>query len=127
MFYSISDSDKQAAIADAILMREREIQGYDLNITNYTYMLAQLPQDEWPTELAQYQQASAEQVPDAVHDKVSQYQFRDHMRTLMKTERAERAKSYLVYQSLIAQIPAANLEKTILAAIDRLTAPKTAV
>jgi hypothetical protein len=125
MFYSISTADKIATIADAIIMREHEIFGYDTNITNYTVMLAALPQDDWPVNLAQYQYVTLDQVPDEHDDIVNQYQFRDRLRHLLKTERAERAKSYSVYQALIAQIPVAELDAVIAAAIARKNAAQT--
>lgn len=119
MFYSISNADKYTVLADNIIMREREIMSYDINITNYTAMLAALPQDDWPSHLAQYFDATLDKVPDEYDDIVSQYQYRDRLRYLIKTEKAERAKSFRVYEALIAQLPEAERDNIIAAAIAR--------
>ena len=120
MFYSVSNADKYNILADNIVMREKEIMSYDINITNYTAMLAALPQDDWPNHLAQYANATLDQVPDEFDDIVSQYQYRDRLRFLIKTERAERAKSFRVYEALVAQLPEAERDTLITAAIARL-------
>jgi hypothetical protein len=119
MFYSVSNTDKYNILADNIVMREREIMSYDINIANYTAMLAALPQDDWPEHLAQYKAATLDYVPDELDDIVSQYQYRDRLRYLVKTEKAERAKSFRVYEALIAQIPEAERDTLIGAAISR--------
>jgi hypothetical protein len=119
MFYSVSNTDKYNILADNVVMREREIMSYDINIANYTAMLAALPEDEWPSHLAQYKTATLDQVPDELDDIVSQYQYRDRLRYLIKTEKAERAKSFRVYEALIAQIPEAERDTLIGAAISR--------
>ena len=119
MFYSVSNTDKYNILADNVVIREREIMSYDINITNYTAMLAALPEDEWPSHLAQYKTATLDQVPDELDDIVSQYQYRDRLRYLIKTEKAERAKSFRVYEALIAQIPEAERDTLIGAAISR--------
>jgi hypothetical protein len=119
MFYSVSNTDKYNILADNVVMREREIMSYDINIANYTAMLAALPEDEWPSHLAQYKTATLDQVPDELDDIVSQYQYRDRLRYLVKTEKAERAKSFRVYEALIAQIPEAERDTLIGAAISR--------
>lgn len=120
MFYSISNADKYNILADNIVMREKEIMSYDINITNYTAMLAALPQDDWPSHLAQYKAATLDHVPDEFDDIVSQYQYRDRLRFLVKTEKAERAKSFRVYEALVAQLPEAERDTLITAAIARL-------
>ncbi len=119
MFYSVSNTDKYNILADNVVIREREIMSYDINIANYTAMLAALPEDEWPSHLAQYKTATLDQVPDEFDDIVSQYQYRDRLRYLVKTEKAERAKSFRVYEALIAQIPEAERDTLIGAAISR--------
>jgi hypothetical protein len=69
--------------------------------------------------LAQYKAATLDYVPDELDDIVSQYQYRDRLRYLVKTEKAERAKSFRVYEALIAQIPEAERDTLIGAAISR--------
>jgi hypothetical protein len=118
-FYSISDDIKYAAIADNVVMREKELFAYDLNISNYTAMLANLPQGDWPSDLVQYQTSTLDQVPDELDETVSQYQYRDRLRLLIKTEKAERAKSFSVYQALLGQLPANTKDQLIAEAIVR--------
>ena len=119
MFYSVSNADKYNILADNVIMREKEIMSYDINIANYTAMLAALPQDDWPSHLAQYANATLDQVPDEFDDIVSQYQYRDRLRFLIKTEKAERGKSFRVYEALVAQLPEAERDTLIAAAIAR--------
>lgn len=120
--YTINDSNKKEAVANAVVHREREIFSYDLNITNYEAMLAALPQGEWPADLVQYKHSTLDQVPDHLDASVSELQYRDRIRYLIKTERAERNKSWHVYQALLAQIPEAERASAIAAAVARLAA-----
>jgi hypothetical protein len=119
MFYSVSNADKYNILADNVVMREKEIMSYDINIANYTVMLSALPDDEWPSHLAQYKAATLDQVPDEFDDIVSQYQYRDRLRYLVKTEKAERGKSFRIYEALVAQLPEAERDTLIAAAIAR--------
>lgn len=119
MFYSVSNADKYNILADNVVMREKEIMSYDINIANYTVMLSALPDDEWPSHLAQYKAATLDQVPDEFDDIVSQYQYRDRLRYLIKTEKAERGKSFRIYEALVAQLPEADRDNLIAAAIAR--------
>lgn len=104
-FNTISNEDRLAIIADSVVMREREIFSYDLNISNYTVMLASLPDDDWPEHLAQYKTSTLDQVPDEHDAIVADYQYRDRLRGLLKTEKAERNKSFRVYEVLLNQLP----------------------
>lgn len=119
MFYSVSNADKYNLLADNIVMREREIMSYDINISNYTAMLAALPDGDWPEHLAQYKTSTLDQVPDEFDATVSEYQYRDRLRYLIKTEKAERGKSFRVYEALLAQLPEAERDTLIAAAIAR--------
>jgi hypothetical protein len=119
MFYSVSNTDKYNILADNIVMREREIMSYDINISNYTAMLAALPDGDWPEHLTKYKTSTLDQVPDEFDATVSEYQYRDRLRYLIKTEKAERGKSFRVYEALLAQLPEAEREALITAAIVR--------
>jgi hypothetical protein len=119
VFYSVSNTAKYPILADNAVMREQEIMAYDINITNYTAMLESMPQDEWPEHLAQYKEATLDLVPDEFDDIVSQYQYRDRLRYLLKTEKAERAKSFRVYEALLAQLPADQRDTLMAEAIAR--------
>jgi len=119
-FYTISQQKHYETVAEAIVGREQEIYHYDLNITNYEAMLAALPADDWPENLAQYQRSTLDQVPDEHDQTVSDYQYRDRLRLLLKTERLERSKSYRVYQALLAQLPADQRDTLIAEAHARM-------
>lgn len=119
MFYSVSNNAKYPLLADNAVMREQEIMSYDINITNYTAMLASMPDGDWPEHLAQYKEATLDLVPDEFDDIVSQYQYRDRIRYLLKTEKAERAKSFRVYEALLAQLPADQRDTLMAEAIAR--------
>ena len=119
-FYTITPQNTVNAIADAIVGREQELFSYDINITNYEIMLATLPQGEWPENLAQYKRSTLDQVPDELDETVSQYQYRDRIKTLLKTERLERNKAQRIYEALLSQIPEADRATVIAAAQARL-------
>lgn len=119
MFYSVSGTTKYPVLADNAVMREKEIMGYDINIQNYASMLAALPADDWPEHLAQYKHATLDHVPDEYDSVVSQYQYRDRLRFLIKTEKAERDKSFRVYEALLAQLPADQRDTLMAEAIAR--------
>lgn len=119
-YKTISQSDHQAIIADNIVHREREVFAYDMNITNYDALLAALPQDEWPEHLVQYKGLTADKIPDEYDDICNQLNYRDRIRGLVKTERAEREKSQRVLDVLLQQIPENELEAALQAAMQRL-------
>ena len=121
-FYTINDTHLNDTIAEAIVHRERELFSYDLNIVNYETALAGMPQDDWPEHLAQYQTATLDQVPDEYDAIVSEYQFRDRLRYLLKTERAERLKTFKIYEALVARLPADQIETLVAEAQARINA-----
>lgn len=116
--YSVSQQDTYKAIADNVIMREFEIASYDLNISNYTTLLQTLPQEDWPENIAQYKGVTdLDLVPDEFDDIVNEYNFRDRIRSLLKTEKRERLKSYQMYQVLLSQLPADLKDQYIAEAI----------
>lgn len=119
MYLSISNEQRLATIAANIVMREREVMSYDLNIINYESMLAGMTAEEWPDHLAQYKTATLDQVPDEYDQAVADLQWRDRIRGLLKTERAERAKSFSIYQALLNHIPEADRQAAVDAALAR--------
>jgi hypothetical protein len=122
-FYTITQTQTTQAVADAIIGREIEIFSYDMNILNYEIMLESLPNDEWPEHLAQYQRSSLEQVPDNLVQMFSDYQYRDRIRILLKSERLERGKADRIYQALLSRIPEQDRATVIAAAQARLSSP----
>lgn len=121
--YSLSQQDTYRVVADNIVMRESEIASYDLNISNYTTLLTTLPQDDWPDNIVQYKgMTDLDLVPDEFDDIVNEYNFRDRIRSLLKTEKRERLKSYQMYQVLLTQLPADLKDQYINEAIARRNA-----
>jgi hypothetical protein len=88
--------------------REMEIYYYQINIDNYTAMLAALPQESWPEDLFQYKEAAVDKLPESLTDDdvvlISEYQYRDRLRNLLRTEKAEQRKVVRVRDVLKAQI-----------------------
>jgi hypothetical protein len=88
--------------------REKEVYNYQVNIENYTVMLTGLPTTDWPENLAQYKNTTTENLPwdmsEADVNTVTQLQYRDRLRTLVRTEKVEQNKVRLVLESLKAQI-----------------------
>jgi hypothetical protein len=90
--------------------REMEVYQYQINIDNYTAMLAALPQDSWPDNLLSYKDAAIDKLPesfdDATVNTISDYQYRDRLRNLLRTEKIEQGKATRVRDALKSQIGA---------------------
>lgn len=120
---SISNDDRLAALAKALVLRERELLGYKLNIDNYMLMLSGLPQDEWPQELAAYKNADANtlsQVDARTAAVISDYNYRDRLRCLVVTESIEMRKSQRVYDAVRSQLPQDQIAALVEAAKNSL-------
>mgnify|MGYP001563267121 CR=1 FL=1 len=120
MAATITEAEKKANIAKNIVAREHEVQGYQVNIDNYTSMLAALPAT-LPENLMQYANLTPDQiidqVPEADMQTVSNFVFRKKIDRLLKTEKVEQGKAQLIYNALVAQIPAEELDALLAAAI----------
>jgi hypothetical protein len=79
-------------------------------------MLTGLPQDNIPTNLASYVNTETQDLPwdmeDATVQLIAQYQYRDKLRSLLRSERVEQNKARLVLEALKAQINAGGLDYT---------------
>lgn len=118
--YTVTEQDKLNVIADNVVMREAEIASYDINIGNYTALLQTLPQGDWLPEIVQYKGVTdLDLVPDEFDDLVNEYNFRDRIHSLLKTEKRERMKSYQLYTVLLAQLPEASRDQLIADAVAR--------
>lgn len=88
--------------------REMEVYGYRLNIDNYTVALTDLPQGDWPESLVSWAATGVGNLPARMSDEevalVSDYQYRDRLRFLLRTERAEKNKSERILAAIKAQI-----------------------
>lgn len=100
-FISITQDDQDRIVAEAVVHREKEIWHYQLNINNYTAMLASLG-------------AGVLSEHDAA--------FRDKITALLGTEKIEQAKSMRVLDALLSQLPAGQAESLVLAAKAKLDA-----
>ena len=118
----ISQEEKYAQIADAIVMRTHEVHSYDTNIENYTDML-QILSSEWPTHLEHLRNidphAAVAQCPIDDIDLLSELQQYDRLSYLLKTEKLERNKSAKLLEILISKLPENIKEEEISKAIAR--------
>ena len=120
----ITDAMKTERIADALVSREHEVADYQMNIDNYTIMLAALPQDAWPDELAKYKSIEPSKINADVDLEtvmiISDYQYRDRLRILLRTENVEKAKTQYVLDALDGQLlDAGTRDADITAAVGR--------
>jgi hypothetical protein len=92
----------------AAFHREMEVYQYQINIDNYTVMLAALPQENWSEELLPYKDAAIDKLPESFDDEtvntISDYQYRDKIRALLRTEKVEQSKAIRVRDALKTQI-----------------------
>ena len=94
----------------AAFHREMEVYQYQINIDNYGVMLAALPQGEWPNDLLAYKNATTEALPESLDDasiaSIADYQYRDKIRNLLRSEKVEQGKASRVRDALKSQIGA---------------------
>lgn len=106
----ITDQEKLAALVMNSFHREMEIYGYQLNIDNYNAMLSVLPADAWPADLEAFKSIKTEDLPHELTDEqvsqIADLQYRDRLRVLVRTEKAEQNKSVRIRDVLKAQIGA---------------------
>lgn len=88
--------------------REFEVYNYQTNIDNYTTMLTALPSSDWPEALAVWASTEIDKLPADMSDEdvqeISDFQYRDRLRALLRTERVEQGKSRRVLVALKTQI-----------------------
>jgi hypothetical protein len=94
--------------------REKEVYQYQVNVDNYTVMLTGLPQDAIPSNLAMHINTETQNLPwdmdDADVQMIAQYQYRDKLRSLLRSEKVEQNKARLVLEALKAQVIAGGLD-----------------
>jgi hypothetical protein len=114
---TVTTQDTLTALADNVVYREREVHQYQINIDNYTVMLSALPQDDWPADIVQYKNTQTENIPQSVPMEtvqlIADYQYRDRLSYLLRTENIEQSKTKRVLVALKAQIPADQLEQMV--------------
>lgn len=88
--------------------RAMEVYGYQVNVDNYTTMLLALPTGDWPTGLSQWSSIEIANLPTDMSDEdvatVSDYQYRDRLQALLRTERVEQGKANRILNALKSQI-----------------------
>jgi hypothetical protein len=118
---TINVQDTINTLALNVVHREREVHQYQINIDNYTAMLAIMPQGEPPAEILQYMSTKTEELPFDVPletvQAVADYQYRDRIRYLIRTEAIEQGKAKAVLNALKAQIPADQLDALVAEAL----------
>jgi hypothetical protein len=106
----ITDQEKLAGLVMNSFHRELEIYGYQLNIDNYAAMLAGLPAGDWPADLEAFKTIKTEDLPHELSDdqvaQIADFQYRDRLRVLVRTEKAEQNKSIRIRDVLKAQVGA---------------------
>ena len=104
----ITNTEHLNNLVQAAYYRELEIYHYQINIDNYTAMLAALPSDGWPAHLVGYAASSIDQLPidmsDADVDSINDYKYRDGLRIAVRSDRAEQSKTIRVLDALKSQI-----------------------
>ena len=126
MYMTINPQDTINTLALNVVHREREVHQYQINIDNYTAMLAAMPQGEPPAEILQYMSTKTEELPFDVPletvQAVADYQYRDSSRYLVRTEGIEQGKAKAVLNALKAQIPADQLDALVAEALVKVNA-----
>jgi hypothetical protein len=126
MYLTITSEETLSSLAFNLVYREREVHQYQINIDNYTAMLAILPQGEPPAEILQYMSTKTEELPFDVPletvQVVADYQYRDRIRYLIRTEAIEQGKAKRVLDALKAQLPADQLDALVADALVKVNA-----
>jgi hypothetical protein len=122
--FTIQATETEGVIAENICHREQEFMQYQINIDNYTALLAKLPQEDWPEELKQYQGLSADRIPSEHQAQCNALNYRDRIRAILATEKQEQAKSEAVLDVLIDRIPQERRKAAIDAALLRIAERK---
>lgn len=90
-------------IAFAIKQREDEISAYQVNIDNYTSMIAMLPKF-WPADLQQYKNTQPVDLYQLLTfdliEMISDLQFKEQLEKTLLTEKLEQRKARFVLQAL---------------------------
>ena len=107
-FETLNQDEINLEIAQAIMAREKELFSYQFNIENYTNMLAALPDTDWPIEIEMYKNIPTESLPDSMPietvELINDYNYRDRLRYLIRTETIEKNKSQRILDALKLQI-----------------------
>jgi hypothetical protein len=114
----------ETEIADHVAGRIVEADQYQLNIDCYLASLEGMPQGDVPMEIEQYMGTAAGNLPLSIPDdvvmQIAEYQHRDRLRKLVRTERIQQAITITVRKGLESKLPAGTKQEMIDAASARL-------
>lgn len=124
MIEIISNAEKLASLADNIVARTYEVHSYNVNVTNYEAILANIGDIEISERIQELRTMSPDEAANQATSeelemlgKVQQY---DRVSFLVKTEKIEMSKAQGVLDVLIAQLPTGSEgDAAIQAAINR--------
>lgn len=109
----INENEMKLQIAQAIIAREQEIFSYQFNIDNYTSIINSLPEGDWPEDIAMYKNVTAEQLPESLTmeevELINDYNYRDRLKFLIRTETMERNKSQRIFDAMKQRLSAEEL------------------
>jgi hypothetical protein len=130
MYLTITNQDTIDNLALNVVHREREVHQYQINIDNYTAMLAALPQGEIPADIVPYMDTPTEELPSFIpldtFQLIADYQYRKRITFLIRTEAIEQNKAKRILDALKTQIPADQLDALVVEALVKInsqTAP----
>ena len=127
---TITQQDTTNALATNAVHREREVHQYQINIDNYVQMLSTMPTTDIPANLATYISTQPDDLPldMSIEDVmlISQYQYKERLTKLLRTEKIEQSKAKAVLDSLKAQLPADTRDQLILDAAAALATQQPA-
>lgn len=103
-------SNKQDTLNAAISQRNDEIEGYQINIDNYTLMIAALPA-VWPDDLMPFKGHELAALVALIEDEeqlflAADLLFHDRLVVTLRTEKLEQRKAILVRDVLQKQLEA---------------------
>jgi hypothetical protein len=127
MIEIISNAEKLASLADNVVARTHEVNSYQVNVTNYEAILANIGDIQISERMQELRNMSpdeaANQATTEELEMLGQVQQFDRISFLVKTEKIEMSKAQSVLDVLIAQLPTgAAGDAAIQAAIDRRNA-----
>lgn len=121
------EEEKLKEIADHVVARQEEVANYQINIDNYTAMIALLDETlpaEWPTDLLAYRGKDLQQiyaaVPDDLVDTVVDLLHRDRLRMLLRSEKGEQRKANLVLSQLLTKLPSDRRDELVATARSKM-------
>jgi len=116
-YLTITPQDTLDILATNVVSREQEVHSYQINIDNYQVLLMSLPQDECPAHLTQYLGTPTSQLPGDMSFEdvrlISDYQYRNLISGLIRTEFIEQNKAQRILNALKSQIPVDQLETLV--------------